>query len=405
MTATPPSGAAHALVQWAVAFRPTEDDLALADRSLTDTVAVALAARTHPIRRVTTGLSEVAQWAVASHVLDFDDLHMESTTHISTVCVPVALAEGGGPHAYLAGAGVMARLGQWLGWEHYSAGWHATTTTGALAAAATASAARGFDVDRTARALALAVPAAGGVRRSFGTEAKSLQVGFAAEAGIRAADLVAAGATADPSVVDLWLELVGGTQGSLDAEGPAVPGGLAIKMYPACYALQRPTAAVAELAADVDPDAVRRVVVRTPAGTVAPLIHSRPRTGLEGKFSLEYAVATALLDAHQGFAAFSDEAVARPEAQRLVELVESDLTPGGDWLLAGEVEVEVYTDTGTATTSLTYPPGSPQRPPTEEQLARKLEDCLSGLELGAADLTWETGAELLRTHLSGPARS
>ena len=155
MTASTTAGAAHALAQWAVAFEPTQDDLALADRSLTDTVAVALAARTHPIRRVTTGLSEVAQWAVASHVLDFDDLHMESTTHISTVCVPVALAEGGGPHAYLAGAGVMARLGQWLGWEHYSAGWHATTTTGALAAAATAAAARGFDEDRTARALAL----------------------------------------------------------------------------------------------------------------------------------------------------------------------------------------------------------------------------------------------------------
>ena len=84
MTAASPAGAAHALAQWAVALRPTDDDLALADRSLTDTVAVALAARTHPIRRVTTGLSEVAQWAVASHVLDFDDLHMESTTHVES---------------------------------------------------------------------------------------------------------------------------------------------------------------------------------------------------------------------------------------------------------------------------------------------------------------------------------
>ena len=168
---------------------------------------------------------------------------------------------------------------------------------------------------------ALAVPAAGGVRRSFGTEAKSLQVGFAAEAGIRAADLVAAGATADPSVVDLWLELVGGTQGSLDAEGPAVPGGLAIKMYPACYALQRPTAAVAELAADVDPDAVRRVVVRTPAGTVAPLIHSRPRTGLEGKFSIEYVGAATLLDGKVGIDTFTDVMVQRPEVRAMMKKV------------------------------------------------------------------------------------
>ena len=34
MTATPPSGAAHALAQWAVAFRPTEDT----ERHLADAV-------------------------------------------------------------------------------------------------------------------------------------------------------------------------------------------------------------------------------------------------------------------------------------------------------------------------------------------------------------------------------
>jgi 2-methylcitrate dehydratase PrpD len=338
---------------------------------------------------------------VGCHILDFDDLHMETTTHISTVCVPVALAGGGDPRAYLAGAGVMARLGHWLGWQHYALGWHATTTSGALAAAATAACARGFDAEQTARAMALAVPAAGGVQRSFGTDAKSLQVGFAVEAGVRAATLVEAGATADPSAVDTWLSLVGGEPGPLPDDDAAVPGGLAIKIYPACYALQRPTAAVTELAAaGIDPAAVRRVVVRTPTGTVTPLIHSRPGTGLEGKFSLEYAVAAGLLDGHPGFASFSDEAVLRPEAQRLVDLVDVELTDGGDGLLAGEVEVEVHTDARTSTTRLGLPPGSPERPPTSEELARKIEDCLQGLEVEASDITWASGAELLRRHLA-----
>ena len=42
---------------------------------------------------------DVGRWAVACHILDFDDLHMEATTHISTVCVPVALRRRGDPRA------------------------------------------------------------------------------------------------------------------------------------------------------------------------------------------------------------------------------------------------------------------------------------------------------------------
>ena len=188
---------AHTLAEWAVGLAPTPDDLALASRALLDTVSVGLAARREPILRTVTSLTEEARWATACHVLDFDDLHLPSTTHISTVCVPVAAALGGGARSYLAGAGVMARVGTALGWRHYAAGWHATTTAGAIGAAVTAGAALGLDADGLARAMALAVPAGGGVQRSFGTDAKSLQVCFAAHAGVRAARLAAAGATAD----------------------------------------------------------------------------------------------------------------------------------------------------------------------------------------------------------------
>jgi 2-methylcitrate dehydratase PrpD len=388
---------AERLAAWACAHVAVDADRTLARRSVVDTLSVALAARDEPVLRVAAGLGDAGRWAVAGHVLDFDDLHMPTTTHISTVCVPVALACGGDEAAYLAGAGVMARLGMLLGWSHYSAGWHATTTTGALAAAVTAARARGLDADGTARAMALAVPAAGGVQRAFGTDAKSLQVGLAADAGVRAAKLAAAGATADLSAVDAWLALVGGDPDrSVELAGDAVADGLAVKVYPCCYALQRPIAAVADLADGVDAAQVRRVRVRTPAGTVQPLIHHRPRTGLQGKFSLEYAVAAALLDAHQGFASFTDAAVQRPEAQRLVELVEVELTDGGDWLLAGEVEVEVQTAEDVQTGCLTHPPGSPARPASEAELGRKVADCLTGLDVAPEDLGWDDGAALLR---------
>jgi 2-methylcitrate dehydratase PrpD len=394
------------LARWAVEIQPTAGDHALADRALLDTVAVGLAARNEPILRIATVLPEVSQWAVACHVIDFDDLHLPSTTHISTVCVPVSLSLDGGARSYLAGAGVMSRVGTALGWPHYAAGWHATTTAGAIGAAAGAAVALGLDADGVGRAMALAVPAAGGVQRNFGTDGKSLQVGFAAHAGVRAARLAAAGASADPYAVDDWIALLGGRVENIDLSGPAIPDGLAIKLYPCCYALQRPIGAAATLRGEgVDVSSIRRIVVRTPKVTVKPLIHSRPRTGLEAKFSLEYAVLAALLDENVGFHSFSDAQVIRPAVTRLIELVEVDLTEGGSQLLSGEVEVEVHSGSGAgpitmSRSTLAYPPGSPQNPATDEDLRLKVADCLTGIPVEPDDITWASATDLLRTYLT-----
>ncbi len=392
------------LARWAGRLEPEPGDLELADRSLRDTVAVTLAARDHRVTRLAAGLPDGARWAIAGHVLDFDDLHMPSTTHVSAVCVPTALATGGGPRAYLAAAGVMARLGTALGWPHSPAGWHATGTAGAPASAAGAAVALGLPAEKIAVAMALAVPAAGGVQRAFGTDAKSLQVGFAVDAGIRAARLAAAGAQADPEAVDAWLSLVGGNAHSrpagVDPSGPVIPNGLAIKLYPCCYALQRPISALSELAPELDPAGITRIVLRTPEATAVPLIHHRPESGLEGKFSLEYAAAAALLDVYPGFGSFTDSAVRREAAQRLVSLVETKLDPGGSWLLDGELEAEIHTGDGRILrTSQQFPPGSPARPPSAAQLRAKLADCVRGLDTDPATWTYQNAAGVLRRFL------
>jgi 2-methylcitrate dehydratase PrpD len=385
---------ADSLAQWAAELEPSADDLALAQRSLVDTAAVTLAARDHPLAAIAAGQPDAARWAAIGHVLDFDDLHIESTTHISVVTVPAVLATGGDARAYLAGAGVMARLGTALGWPHYSAGWHATCTAGAPAAAVAAGTALGLSAGQLATAMALAVPAAGGVQNAFGTHGKSLQVGFAAQAGVRAAKLAQAGATADPSALDAWLELVGGT-GGIDLAGPAVPGGLAIKVYPCCYAMQRPIAALRDIRHDIRGE-VRSVRVSTPKPTVKPLIHDRPGTGLEGKFSLPYAVATALLDHYPDFAAFTDDAVDREPAQRLLRQVEVACTPGEEGLLTGEVDIEVEHDGPALKVRLAQPPGAPSRPPTDAELRDKLATCGEDVPELLATANWASVRDLLR---------
>ena len=391
---TATAGLANELAHWAIELEPSEEDLALARRSLLDTVGVIFAGRGDPLAPMFGELTEAGRWAALAHVLDYDDLHLPSTTHISAVCLPAALSCGGGERAYLAGAAVMARLGTALGWGHYTAGWHATCTTGAPGAAVAAAVARGLDAEATARAIALSVPAAGGVQRAFGTAAKSLQVAFAAEAGVRAAALAEAGASADPLALEQWMALVGGDPDalSLPAAGPAVPGGLAIKPFPCCYALQRPIAAVVALE-PVDTERIRRVGVRTPGASLAPLIHHSPQTGLEGKFSLEYGIAAALLDGRPGFDSFSDAAVRRRDAARLMRTVEIATTDGGGHLLTGEVEIKIDADVHVSVT-LALPPGAPERPMTDDELRAKLELCGAG-EL--ADLSWTSAAPFLRS--------
>ena len=273
----------------------------------------------------------------------------------------------------------------------------ATCTAGAPAAAVSASVARGLSAEQTAVAIALAVPAAGGVQRAFGTTAKALQVGFAAEAGVRAASLAEAGASADVRALEEWMAHVGGESAALDTTGPVVPNGLAIKPFPCCYALQRPIAAVVDLG-PLPGRRVRRVRVRTPACALAPLIHHRPRTGLEGKFSLEYGIAAALLDGPPGIDSFNDAAVRRAEAARLVEAVETVPTEGGEHLLAGEVELEITLADGSRVgTTLALPPGAPERPPGDEELLTKLKLCAGDEADALAALNWESAGAYLRS--------
>jgi 2-methylcitrate dehydratase PrpD len=383
------------LAGWAAAAVPTRADLDLAGNALLDTLSVIVAARRSGLSVGGPVLGPAGATAALAHVLDFDDLHLASTSHISAVCLPVALASGGDARSYLVGAGVMARLGTALGWSHYRAGWHTTCTAGAPAAAVTAAVARGLDGRGIATAMALAVPAAGGVQRAFGTTAKALQVGFAADAGVRAADLAALGVSADPAAVDDWFELLEGDAAALEqslTDPDVIPGGLAVKLYPCCYASQRPIDAVVQLL-PIDPSQVRTIHVEAPASAFVPLIHPRPATGLESKFSLEYAAAVTLLDGPPGLRSFTDDAVARPEARALVERVRAGENGPGDGLLDGELQVTVELNDGTAVSSAVGRP--PGWPPTAAELRRKVEGCagpLAGAVLGA---DWDSAWSLI----------
>ena len=301
----------------------------------------------------------------------------------------------------------MARLGDALGWPHYSAGWHATCTAGAPAAAAGAAVALGLGPEQIATAMALAVPGAGGVQRAFGTDAKSLQVGFAVDAGIRAATLAAAGAQADPVALEEWMTLVGGDPGAADL--------LRARRFPAGWRSRSTRAATRCSARSARwqswPSPGRWTRPRCAGScsaprrrTLTPLIHHRPDTGLQGKFSLEYAAAAALLDGYPGFASFTDDAVRGPPPAAWPGWWRSRANRAGPGCWTASWSPSCTRPAAASRRSASSSrPGHPRGPPPPTQLQAKIADCLAGLDCGPgrgepdpAAWTWPSAADLLR---------
>lgn len=348
----------------------------------------------------------------AAHALDFDDVDDLLTGHPSTVLVPAVLAVGEQRHAsgpelavaYWRGLTVMRALAAGLGiGPHYARGWHSTATLGVLGAAAAASVLLGLDAGAVRHALGIAASRAAGSRQNFGTMTKPLHAGVAAADGVLAARLAAAGFTADTEQLDSrygFLAMYSGEPdagseqalaaaadrvlATLDDPGPAA---LNVKLYACCYATHAPIDAALDLVADgVQAADVERIEVRVPPGGLRPLITHPPRTELEGKFSMAYAVAAAVHDGAVQLASFTDEAVTRPDVAALAARVRAvESLPGAGGGLEFRAEVAVTTrDGATLTVASPAPRGHATRPATPEALRAKFDDCLVRGGFGAA---------------------
>ncbi|HEX6492821.1 MAG TPA: MmgE/PrpD family protein, partial [Candidatus Dormibacteraeota bacterium] len=163
--------------------------------------------------------------------------------------------------------------------------------------------------------------------------------------------------------------------------------GLSVKRYPCCYATHRAADAALALREEhrVRPDRVHGVTVTVPRGGLAPLPYRRPSTGLQGKFSMDYVVAAALLDGRLGLDTFTDAMVCRPEVvdlEEIVEVREDGAIPGvRNPVDGGYVEVAIRTpDGGRVACRVEEAAGSPGRPLSRRQLEEKFRECARGLD-------------------------
>jgi aconitate decarboxylase len=332
--------------------------------------------------------------AAAAHALDYDDTGLDG--HPSVVLVPTIFAEGErlGAHgkeliaAYVAGYETWAELIGRDADRHHGKGWHPTAVFGTVAAAAAASRLSQSNPEKTAHALAIAASMAGGLVANFGSMAKPFQVGRAAQSGVLAARLAAAGMSASADA----LEHPGGFLAAVSPKGRVRPEaeitrwhiarhGVNIKRYPVCYALHRAIDAALEL--KVQADEVQSIELQLGKLQAGMLRHSAPQSAPDAKFSAEFAMAAALLNRRVGLAELRDDFVRSERVQALMRKVRVTTTDAADPdepLFAPFDLLSVRFTDGSVRSreSKRYAKGHARDPLGMHELRAKFDDCTGG---------------------------
>ena len=343
----------------------------------------------------------------AAHAHDFDHSFIAGGQPTSPIIPAVfslgdALGASGKQilEAYIAGFEVAAALifaVQGAG----GAGWHANGTIGSFGASAACARLLGLKEPEIRMALAITASMASGVTSNFGTMTKPLHVGQAARNGVLAARLAKSGFTANPQTLEV-------RNGFFDCYYPGgKPNRAPIDDLGRMYALERygvrfkpyPCGGLTHTAIyatirlrnerEISPALVEHIDVEVPADTAAPLVYRIPKTGLEGKFSMPYLIARALIDGKIMLETFTDEAVRNQDVLQLLDKVEMKVDPklqaGSDGSRPASVTVRLR-DGQTRSLQEKFPKGSPQVPMTQDELLAKFRACARGvLSPAAAD--------------------
>lgn len=284
----------------------------------------------------------------AMHVDDYDDTLRSSVTevdkgsvHPTAAILSALLALGERDSrpgkdvltAYLMGVEATGKIADALGRRHFRAGFHGTATCVGLGAAVAGARLLGLSADRIAVALGIAASGAAGLRENFGTMTKPYHAGQAAKNGVIAADFAARGFTASTETLEA-------ARGFFNAYGDGYDGqwiwhrlgapwafeepGVWIKPFPSGMRTHPGMSVMRKLMAahGFGAEDVEKLHVRTNEAVHHTLLHHRPATGLNGKFSMEFCLAVILRDGVAGLSAFTDATVRRADIRATIEKVE-----------------------------------------------------------------------------------
>lgn len=395
--------------------------LPLVRRATLDTLGVMLAGASEPAARIVrrtaraegglalctvvgSSLRTSPTWAalangIAGHAHDFDDTSFALMGHPSVPLLATALACAEAEMVdgravalgYLVGFEVSATVGAALNPDHYTRGWHATSSIGTLGCAATAARILGLDAGQTRHALGIAASLASGLKENFGSMTKPYHAGHAARNGVWAARLAREGFTASDTALEGaqgYAAAFGGRDslddalGRLGHEWHVTTSRVAVKPYPSCALTHSAIDALIDLRAaqSVDPGQIAEIEIGVNHVTPGVLQHATPATALERKFSMQFCAASALVEGRVELASFEDGEVRNPAVRDLMPrirmVVDRDLPDRLEQHAWSRVTVRLA-DGRTIELPARGAQGHPDQPLSDERLREKFLACAS----------------------------
>jgi len=304
----------------------------------------------------------------AAHALDLDDTSAVMMAHPSIQLLPALFALGeyhrsSGREimlAYLVGFEVGGILGRAMNPELVGQGWFPVGVFGVVMQAAACAKLLQLAPEQVEHALGIAANMASGLRCNNGTMAKPFAPGHAAADAIMAATLAKAGMTANTRALESQfglienfsrnkperLEAVAATLGN---RLEILESGLNFKLYPCCAGTHAAVDCALEIVQnnELKPEEIEEIAVHINPDVHFLLIHPRPKTGMEAKFSLEYCVARAILDRDIAPKQFTAAKVSDPLLTALIEKV----SPCWEKMRKIGVKIEIKLRSGQAFTA------------------------------------------------------
>ena len=342
------------------------------------------------------------------HGEDFDNTFEGCPVHSGVVIVPAlvaageryGLSNGDVARGIAAGIEVMCRLGLVARKSVHAAGFHPTAILGTMAAAAGVAAALRLPPKATWDALGVAGSMAAGIIEYLadGSSTKRLHAGWAAQSGLRAAALGAAGFSGPRTVFEGTHGLFNGFANSEGGDfGPLLDGlgvrweteRLAFKPY-ACGTMTQPYVDCAIALADrgVGAGDIEAIVCEVGEGTVhrlwAPLaLKQAPPTAYAAKFSGPYCVASGVVFRDAGLAQFTDEALANSDVRALAAKISYVVDPDNPYPANYTGHVRATLKSGeTVETRAPCLRGGAQEPLSGDEIAAK---CAANLAFAGRD--------------------
>ena len=323
------------------------------------------------------------------HALDFDDTHAAAILHGSAAVLPSVLAISEtvdadldtAVDAFLVGVETAIRIGAAATRKFHTRGFHATSVVGIFGAALAASRLLGLDAATTVNALGIAGSQAAGSLEFLYTASltKPLHPGWAGLSAVMAVRMAARGATGPATILEGgWGLYRSYADTTVDIEEVTAGLGddweatqMTVKPYPVCQYSHATLDTLALLPDDLDPRRITRIDIGLPKDSLMVVAEPRaarlrPRTSHEARFSVQWNVATLLLEGHLSVDHFTNEQLAREEVRELAAKVFVHRRPFDGSLAEAPGDIRVTLDDGkTLARTVTSSSATPGRPSTK----------------------------------------